>query len=210
MSSKRPCRTEESRSPRAAGQGAREKSNELAGKAPIKTFLSKLIFDVIPTRENAWRIGAQLEEEVGRQLAKLNPRYWYVRHDVMIGRNWNVDHIAVGPPGVFVLDAKFRSGDVYTSRRGIAVDGYRSNMADAVKDQAREVYKRVVAGSGMRGWVQPILVLDAEIRGHTEPDGVHLVGVEDINDYLLSIPRELDAGMLRELGETLMAPRTFD
>jgi hypothetical protein len=59
-------------SPRVAGQGAREKANELAAKSPIKTLLSKMTFDVFATEEKAWRIGAEHEEDVGRRLGQLS------------------------------------------------------------------------------------------------------------------------------------------
>jgi hypothetical protein len=123
----------------------------------------------------------------------------------MIGPKWNVDHIAVGPPGVFVLDAKFRSGEVVTSRRGITVDGYRTRIADGLKDQAREVHRRLVRGADIRGWVRPVLVLEAELRGRCEPDGVHIVGVDEVNDYLLDLPRTVDTALLRDLGRQLMS-----
>jgi hypothetical protein len=188
--------------------GARAKANELAAKHPIKTFFSKLILDMIPTEEGNWRIGAEAEEEVGRILAEL-PRYWTARHDILLRPNWNVDHVVVGPPGVFVLDTKFRSGDVKSSRSGIRVNGYRTQMAEQVQNQAREVSTLLRSAARMPVWVQPVLVLANDVGGRAEPDGVHVVGIGEIIEYLMSLPRELEKMVVDELGAVVRDDSTW-
>src|SRR5687767_11986945 len=60
-----------------------------------------------------WRRGAEGEEATAAALAAL-PSSWIVIHDVVWpGRKLaNIDHIAVGPSGVFVIDSKNWSGHV--------------------------------------------------------------------------------------------------
>lgn len=193
---------------RVAGQGAREKANELAARHPIKTFFSKLTFDIFPTKERAWRIGAEHEEQVGEVLKDL-PREWCVRHDVLLARNWNADHIVAGPPGVFVLDTKYRSGEVRSGRRGIRVDGYRTDMAAQARKQARHIFGCLKERAGLRTWVQPTLVFGNDIAGRAEPNGVHVVGIDELVDYLLDLPRELDRQMLGRVGEAIRDDSTW-
>lgn len=165
--------------------------------------------DLIPTSENAWRFGAMLEEDVAKILGDLSAAHWVVRHDVMIGRNWNVDHIAVGPPGVFALDAKFRSAEVKVSRGGVWVNGFPTDMAEKARASAREVSTRLSVGRQSPVWVQPVIVFDAEVSGRSEPRGVQIVLVEELFDFLRSAPRVLDVSSVQEIGRRLAADSTW-
>ncbi len=55
--------------------------------------------------------GATGEEQVGGLLESLPGSDWRVLHDVRIGRG-NVDHIAIGPPGVFTVETKSHPGPI--------------------------------------------------------------------------------------------------
>jgi hypothetical protein len=55
----------------------------------------------------AWRHGAQGERRTARLLAPLERRGYQVFHDLAVpGSPANVDHLVVGPTGVFVIDSK--------------------------------------------------------------------------------------------------------
>ncbi len=106
---------------REAGQGAREIALRLPG-GPAK---------------RSWLLGADSEEATGLELEDLG-RAWAFRHDIKLtARGANADHVIVGPAGVFVIDTKYRGGEVITTRDGIRVDGRRTNMAKEVQEQAR-------------------------------------------------------------------------
>lgn len=89
---------------RRAGQAAREQALALKQAAPVRTFLARVLG--VHTEERAWRIGADGEEKVAAQLAKLtkrNPR-WLVLHTVPVGENGSdIDHVVIGPPGVHAV-----------------------------------------------------------------------------------------------------------
>ncbi|MFT3712214.1 MAG: nuclease-related domain-containing protein [Archangium sp.] len=193
---------------RKAGQGARDIADALAKQNPVRSFLSRVTGGLVSSPDRSWRVGAESEEAVGRELAKLGSQ-WVVVHDRMIGRRWNADHVVVGPPGAFVLDTKFRSGDVKTSKRGIVVDGRKSDMAEQVQEQAREINARL-SEVGLRTWIQPVLVFLADVRGTREPDGVHVVGLDDLVEYLTRLPRELAARDVKEIGTALRDDATWE
>lgn len=66
-----------------------------------------------PQHQQAWKQGAVGERAVAKRLAKLEPRGVVALHDRRVpGSRANIDHIAVGPAGVFVIDAKRWSGKV--------------------------------------------------------------------------------------------------
>ncbi|MHB8532668.1 MAG: nuclease-related domain-containing protein [Solirubrobacteraceae bacterium] len=68
---------------------------------------------VLPLVERRDR-GAMAEEQVGALLDNL-PVGWRVIHDATLGRG-NVDHIVIGPPGVFTIETKSHPGPVRASR----------------------------------------------------------------------------------------------
>ena len=54
-----------------------------------------------------WRRGAAGEMETARLLDRLPRRRWVVWHDLRVpGSSANIDHVAVGPTGVWVIDSK--------------------------------------------------------------------------------------------------------
>jgi hypothetical protein len=54
-----------------------------------------------------WYLGAVGELQVAERLAKLGPD-WTVLHSVPIGdRGSDIDHVVLGPAGVFTLNTKF-------------------------------------------------------------------------------------------------------
>lgn len=63
-----------------------------------------------PAHEQVWATGAEGEEATARVLAQRCPRA-LVLHDRRIpGRRANIDHIAVSPAGVLVIDSKRYKG----------------------------------------------------------------------------------------------------
>lgn len=70
----------------------------------IGGFLLAMTDDPQSTR--AWATGARGEELLGQRLDGLAGRGLHVLHDRRVGSRANIDHIAVGPSGVFVIDAK--------------------------------------------------------------------------------------------------------
>jgi hypothetical protein len=87
--------------PRIQGQpggGAMEKFAEDIGDLGLAAF---------DGGSAAWAVGGIGEWYVGEILNRL-PDGWYITHDVTCGvRGGNLDHILVGPPGVFVVNSKY-------------------------------------------------------------------------------------------------------
>jgi hypothetical protein len=66
-----------------------------------------------PQSTRAWAKGAEGERRVGAGLDALEAAGVVALHDRRIpGSRANIDHIAVGPSGVWVIDAKRYSGEV--------------------------------------------------------------------------------------------------
>lgn len=86
-----------------AGESAREIARRQREKA-----------DRLARVADAWERGAEGEEATGRALDALPSEQWAIFHDVRWpGRQRaNIDHLAVGPGGVFVIDSKNWSGEI--------------------------------------------------------------------------------------------------
>jgi Nuclease-related domain len=69
---------------------------------------------VLPLLERRDR-GARAEEHVGGLLNELRSGEWRVIHDVSLGHG-NVDHILIGPAGVFTVETKSHPGPVRVGR----------------------------------------------------------------------------------------------
>jgi hypothetical protein len=99
----------------------------LLGRAPAE-----------PANVSSWEKGAQGEETVGRRLDRVERPGLIVLHDRRIpGSRRNIDHLVVGPAGVWVVDAKNYAGraevtHTKTGRTRLTIDG---------KDQSRLIEK---------------------------------------------------------------------
>jgi hypothetical protein len=98
---------------------------------------------VLPLVERHDR-GAKGEEHVGGLLDGLTREGWHVIHDAGLGRG-DVDHVAIGPAGIFTVETKSRSSPVYVSR----VHGATLRQAQA----QRRLLERAIAMP-----VEPLIV----------------------------------------------------
>jgi hypothetical protein len=72
-----------------------------------------------PQSTTAWNTGALGEERLGQRLNELSSDTMRVLHDRRIpGTRANIDHIAITPTGIYVIDAK-----KYKGRPSLKVEG---------------------------------------------------------------------------------------
>ena len=148
----------------------------------------------------AWAAGAEGERRVATALDEL-PAAWTVVHDRLLrpGRSEaNLDHIVIGPGGVFLVDAKNRAGTVVEYEGGLFQHRTRNGVRESVS-LAAELAKvhgmaaAMAAESGVR--VQPVLCLaGVQEKGFGEPRmvrGVWVVPVSAVAGWLRSRPVNL-------------------
>jgi hypothetical protein len=112
-----------------------------------------------PQHERAWARGAEGEAKLARTLEQRTAGHGVVLlHDRRVpASRSNIDHIAIGRPGVFVIDAKRYSGRIAAKRRGgllsprtshLIIGGRdKTELVDGVLAQA-EVVGAVLAAAG--------------------------------------------------------------
>jgi Nuclease-related domain len=115
-----------------------------------------------PTRRQFrnWFVGARGEVAVAKELRPLEADGYVVVHDVSTPRG-NIDHVVVGPTGVFVLETKAWRGRVYPGPDGrLLVNGHEQAADRQVLRGVMEV-KRRLHPAGIRYWVEGLVVLTA-------------------------------------------------
>ncbi len=140
-----------------------------------------------PQHEQAWARGAEGEVKLARKLERWTAGHGVVLlHDRRMPRSRaNIDHLAIGPSGVTVIDAKRYSGRIAVERRGgllrertehLLVDGRdKTKLVDGVLAQADAV--RAVLANGPHATVPVRSVLcfvdgDWPLFGRLEVRGV--------------------------------------
>jgi hypothetical protein len=170
---------------RRAGTSASQKAAELRAEDPLRTRLARVLR--VHTGERAWRIGGKGEAIVGEQLAKLASPPWYVFHDIPIGsRGANVDHLVIGPGGVFSINTKNLTGKVWVSQRTFLHNGYRTNYLP----KAHKEGKRVSAILGVAA--RPVIaVICDEFTVKAQPSDVDVVPRRKLRRWLEQRPAAL-------------------
>ncbi|MFC3807858.1 nuclease-related domain-containing protein [Terrabacter sp. MAHUQ-38] len=99
----------------AEGGSARARAEQLWGRAAVereKQEAARELAESLEAQARAWDAGAEGERRVAAALAHL-PDGWVVLHDRLLrpGRSGvNLDHVVVGPAGIFLVDAKNWAG----------------------------------------------------------------------------------------------------
>lgn len=115
--------------------------------------------------------GARGEERVAGILEVL-PDAWHVFHDFAVGR-YHVDHVLVGPTGVYAVETKNWRGRVTVERSEMIVDGVladRAPLAQAARQA--DAVRAALKAAGWEGEVVPALCLASD----TLVDGLRSVG----------------------------------
>jgi len=110
---------------RVAGQSVIETLLRSREAAPERSTLARLLgVSPLTAEERRWYSGAVGETITGRMLARL-PDTWTVLHAVPIGVGTSdVDHIVIGPGGVFTINTKHHFGQsIWVGARTLLVAG---------------------------------------------------------------------------------------
>jgi hypothetical protein len=146
---------------------------------------------VLPLVERRDR-GATGEEQVGGNLDQMADLGWCVIHDASLGRG-NVDHILIGPPGIFTIETKSHPGPVRVAR----VHGETLRQAQA----QRSAIERV---TGLD--VEPLVVFSRAWvdRPMARRKGVRVVPARMLLRYLGKLQAQLSQEQI-ERAQTLVA-----
>jgi hypothetical protein len=137
--------------------------------------ISRYVLPLVERRDR----GARGEEHVGSLLDGLSDQGWRVVHDASLGRG-NVDHILIGPAGVFTVETKSHPGPIRVGR-----------VHGATLSQARAQSKTIEQVTGAE--VEPLLVFSRAFvdRPMARRKGVRVVPARMLLGYLAKRPQKL-------------------
>jgi hypothetical protein len=149
--------------------------------------ISRYVLPLVERRDR----GASGEEHVGGLLNELTAEGWRVIHDASFG-NGNVDHIAIGPPGIFTIETKSHPGPVRVRR----VHGDTLTQAQAQKRAVERVTGAAVEAMVVfsRAWVD---------RPLTRRKDVLVVPARMLLGYLTRLERTLTDSEMERAREQL-------
>jgi hypothetical protein len=141
----------------------------------------------------AWRRGAVGERRTARLLDLLERHGWAVLHDLAVpGSRANLDHLVIGPGGVFVIDSKQYRGRLQLDPSGRLWHG-RYPLAPALRAVSFEADRaaQVLPDPGLA--VVPIMAVHgAQVPwGKVVTDGVPVVAARRLPSMLRQLPAAL-------------------
>jgi len=184
----------------AAGAAARAKRDQVNAQAPMRYFVARILG--VKTDERAWRIGANGETKVARELATLGPA-WRVLHVVEVGQNGSdIDHVVIGPPGVITLNTKCHpDGKAWVSEHQVMVNGQRVPYLRNSRHEAERATRLLSTACG-----RPIVVSAAivfvdlvSLKEKQMPQDVHVTTRPRLVRWLKSLPIAIDETAVNEI-----------
>jgi hypothetical protein len=95
---------------------------------------------------DSWYTGLEGERKVGRELERLSPHGWRVLHGIEKGNGGDIDHLLIGPGGVFSINTKtHRDASVWVGDTMTKVNGGKAQPY-AAASRAEADYVRGVLG----------------------------------------------------------------
>jgi hypothetical protein len=103
--------------------------------------------------------GASGEEQVGRALESLRSKGWVILHDLPLPTVGNIDHLIIGPPGVFVVETKSHRGQITAQGMQLLRNGkpLEKDFIRQVKFQSAVINQMLQQKLSQNWYIQPII-----------------------------------------------------
>jgi hypothetical protein len=103
--------------------------------------------------------GAKGEEQVGQVLESLRSKGWIILHDLLIPTAGNIDHLIIGPAGIFVVETKSHRGRITVQGTQLLRNGkpLEKDFIRQVKAQSMVLNQRLQQQLRQNWYIQPII-----------------------------------------------------
>ena len=175
-------------------------TSALAGGTLLVMSLVYVIWSLMRGLRHVERFfkGARGEEKIAGILATL-PETYHVFNDFAAGRS-HVDHVVIGPGGVFSVETKFWIGKVTIEDGHILLDGQlpdRSPLSQTLREAT--LVRNALAEAGWDGAVTPVLAFasDSFTAHRANLKGVVIINANELRksfdtDRVVIPPAEVD------------------
>ena len=148
--------------------------------------------------------GLDGEEKVARRLSLLGAG-WCSLHSIPVNATGtDVDHLLIGPAGVFTLNTKNHSGhSVWVARDVFMVDGFRQDYVQCSRAEGARASRTLTRECGFHVEVEPMIVVVAEnFCIKEDPRDVHVVELDELRFWLKRRPEILTPSQVTSIYET--------
>lgn len=174
------------------------------------------LHDSPPEWIERWQLAAWSEQKTAKRLKQLEREGWVVINDLRRGKG-NVDHLIVGPGGVFVLDTKRTDGVVEVAGDHVSVtriddpDLHFSHPGAAhVVRLAAETNARLRSTARINQWVTPVVVWWAQFpQAVAEGRCTHVHG-DALVDWLRGRPQRIAPARVPQIADAVRAGWSAD
>ncbi|WP_295118796.1 nuclease-related domain-containing protein [uncultured Leifsonia sp.] len=203
---------------RAPGAAVMEQVVRLHTQSPPRSPLARALgARPLGAETEPWFAGALGEREVGALLDRLPPG-WSAFHAVPVGTRpdesggvADVDHVVVGPAGVFVINTKHHRGQrVWVGERAVLVSGQKQPYLRNSDLEASRV-RGVLAQAGLVAPVTALVVLvgTKEVTVRQQPRRVRVLRAEALLRWLTRRPAVIDGGTVSDIARLFDDPATW-
>jgi hypothetical protein len=160
------------------------------------------------------RRGLLGEQAVAEQLQPLFADGYRIFHDVPGDGKWNIDHVVVGPAGVFAIETKYR-----TKRPGKASErdheavfdgnkinfpsGYDAKAPEQAGRNARWLANTLSKATGERVTVQPVVALPGWWVTLKAKSDVKVLSGKQVSSFIAKEPAQLSDKAIQQISYQL-------
>jgi hypothetical protein len=193
---------------RRAGAGAAEMARQARAAHPLESLVARALGQ--HTDERAWRKGARGEVFAGWLLDRL-PEGWHVFNDIPVGaRGANIDHLVLGPGGVFTVNTKNLTGKALIGTRTFLVNGHKMDYLPKAAAEARRASRLLGDALGRSVEVRGTLALIVnELTVKEMPPDVYVNSARGVKRWMLDRPPVLSARQVLEIAGVAHKPETW-
>ena len=138
--------------------------------------------------------GAVAEEKVALRLNDL-PEGYFGFHDISFN-GFNIDHVVLGPAGIFVVETKSHRGTIGANENNLLLNGKPppKNFLNQVWSQTKNMQEYLWKMTSKEWKIKPVLCFtNAYVKVRRPVKGVEVVSLKYLNTFLKRQPNSLEA-----------------
>lgn len=172
--------------------------------AGICGFSALVLFTIPPASAANWRLGVEGERSSAAQLEKLRELGWTAVHDRKLERA-NVDHVLVGPGGVFAIDSKRWTSVVTVEDGTVKREGVdQPCLSSSARRNAAAINSVIKQSTPSNVWVEAVVVFWGEFpQNFIHEDRVTYVAGETLTAWLYSRETVLKPKQIEEIASAI-------
>ena len=136
----------------------------------------------------SYRAGVAGEQRTAGVLAGLERQGYRVLHSLPLSARKDLDHLVIGPAGIFAVNTKTTTYEVTVKAAGAYVDGYRQNWQESIERDSAVVAELLSVAARMELGCQPLLSVWSSV-GVGASTGSVVVPGERLQDVILGRAR---------------------